>query len=312
MFELITSVPQPVQPPTETTVGANKPKTKPIPTVTSNKYAIFAGDEAEDEIETNDKVITNEVDTTEPGPSNNNNKSKPDDTSVDEESQLTAATKNFYEDHHANTPHGMPPTDDDDDDTVKQLIPAAKLGSVNINNKERNISEDEESQLSAVTEIFDDDYHAVNVPHGMPPQNDNDTMSEPYDEDLELGSVTNNKNMVDDMFDDEASQVTVATKNSAKDQHYHEEVPDRVSPKTITNERPIDFDLFPASSAGQDDVQLPKHPTKPRKSRRNRNKNKNKKKSTRKQRMGNKQQMTMKTREAVPVVRPQGRPRIPR
>ena len=104
-----------------------------------------------------------------------------------------------------------------------------------IRDRDRNISKDEESQLSAVTEIFDDDYHAVNVPHGMPPQNDNDTMSEPYDEDLELGSVTNNKNMVDDMFDDEASQATVATKNSAKDQHYHEEVPAEVSPKTITH-----------------------------------------------------------------------------
>ena len=86
MFELTPSVPQPVQPTTKSTVCVNKPKTKPIPTATSNKYAIFAGDEEEDEIETNDKVITNEVDTTEPGPSNNNNKIKPDNISDDEES----------------------------------------------------------------------------------------------------------------------------------------------------------------------------------------------------------------------------------
>ena len=120
----------------------------------------------------------------------------------------------------------------------------------------------------------------------MPPQNDNDTMSEPYNEDLDLGSLTNNKNMLDDMFDDEASQVTVATKNLAKDQHPHDDVPHELSPKTIPHERPIDFELFPVLTAGQDEVKFPKHPTKPRKSRRNRNKNKNKKKSNRKQRGG--------------------------
>ena len=92
--------------------------------------------------------------------------------------------------------------------------------------------------------------------------------------------------MLDDMFDDEASQVTVATKNSAKHQHYHKEVPAEVSPKTITNKRPIDFDLFPVLTAGQEEVKVPKHPTKPQKSRRKRNKNKNKKKSNRKQRVG--------------------------
>ena len=55
----------------------------------------------------------------------------------------------------------MPPNDDDDDDSVhKQSTPEAKLGSVNINNKDRNedISDDEESQLSVVTENLDDDY----------------------------------------------------------------------------------------------------------------------------------------------------------
>ena len=60
--------------------------------------------------------------------------------------------------------------------------------------------------------------------------------------------------------------------------------------KNIQHKRPIDFDFFPVLTAGQDEVQFPKHPTKPRKSRknrnRNRNRNKNKKKSTRKQRTG--------------------------
>ena len=100
---------------------------------------------------------------------------------------MTAAPKKPYEDHHeSNTSPGMPPTDDDDDDTVNERSPPeVKLGSVNINNKDRNTSEDEESQVLVVTENVDDDYYALNVPHGMPPQSDNDTMSEPYNEDLE-------------------------------------------------------------------------------------------------------------------------------
>ena len=96
----------------------------------------------------------------------------------------------------------------------------------------------------------------------------------------------------------EASQVTVAIKNLAKDQHapnvphglppktYNDDVPHEVPTKNTLHERLIDFDLFPVLTAGQDEVQFPKHPPKPRKSRRNRNKNKNKKKSTREKRMG--------------------------
>ena len=116
-----------------------------------------------------------------------------------------------------------------------------------------------------------------------------------YTTELDLGSLANNnKNMPDDMFDDEASQVTVATKNSAEENQYapkhvlHGLPPKNYVPHGVpVNQRPIDFDLFAESSEGsQHNVQFPKHPTKPKKSHKNRNKNKNKKKSTRKQRVG--------------------------
>ena len=49
MFKLTPSIPQTVQTPTEMTVCVNKPKTQPISTATSNKYAIFTNDDEEDE-----------------------------------------------------------------------------------------------------------------------------------------------------------------------------------------------------------------------------------------------------------------------
>ena len=101
----------------------------------------------------------------------------------------------------------------------------------------------------------------------MPPKNDDDdTMNELYTTKLDLGSLANNKNMLDNVFNNEASQVTVATKNLAKDQHapnvlhrlphknYNDDVPHELPTKNILHERPIDFDLFPVLTAGQDEV----------------------------------------------------------
>ena len=189
MFELTPSIPQTVQTSTEMTVCINKPKTQPIPTATSNKYAIFTSDDEKDEEigNKNDEVTTNEVYTTEmkPGSSNNNNKIRPDDIFDDEASQLTATTKNSYEDHYeSNILHDMPPKNNDDDDNTlnEQPTPEARLGSVNNNNKDRNdnISDGEESQLSVATENLDDYHYALNVSHSLLPQNDDDeTMNEP-------------------------------------------------------------------------------------------------------------------------------------
>ena len=84
----------------------------------------------------------------------------------------------------------MPPKNDgNDDDTLnEQTTPEAKLGSVkNNNNKVRNddIPDDEESCLSVATEDLDYDHYAVNIPHGLPPQNDDDdTMNELYTTEL--------------------------------------------------------------------------------------------------------------------------------
>ena len=122
---------------------------------------------------------------------------------------------------------------------------------------------------------------------------------------LDLGSlVTSNKNMPEyDMFDDEASQVIVATKNSAEgnpnapnkiphvlsdsDDNQFVHIP--TGPTTtmsLANNRQIDFDMF------EDDLieaklhapQIPNYSTKPKKS--HKYKNKNKKKLTRKQKVG--------------------------
>ena len=261
MFKLTPSIRPPTQTPNKTTVCVHKIKTtKPIPTSTSNKYAIFAKDDTN---ENDDDDILNEEYTTEVelGSSDNNNKNIPE-IFDDEASQLTVATKNLVEDHHAS-----------------------------------------------------------NVPQGLPPKNyendDDDIMNEEFTTEVELGSSDNTNKNITEIFDDEASQLTVATKNSTKD-HYASNVPHGLSPNVPhgfpANQRATDFDLFPVSSEGsQHDVQSPKHPTKPKKSHKNRNKKQTKTKRNRpvSREWENKQRMIMRTREAVPVVKPKAHRRIP-
>ena len=223
----------------------------------------------------------------------NNNKNQPDDIFDDEASQLTVATKNSAKDQYlSNVPHGLPTKnyENDDDNTMNEQYTTEVEGSLDSNNKNQpdDIFDDEASQLTVATKNSAKDQYAPNVPHGLPPKNyddDDNTMNEQYTTEVELGSVdNNNKHRPDDIFDDAAS-LLVATKKSDEDQ-YASNVPHGLPPKNVPHERPIDFDLFPASSAGQDDVQFPKHPTKPKKTKKNRNKNKNKTKSTRQQTVG--------------------------
>mmetsp|Transcript_20513 Transcript_20513/g.22715 ORF Transcript_20513/g.22715 Transcript_20513/m.22715 type:complete len:326 (-) Transcript_20513:463-1440(-) len=99
-----------------------------------------------------------------------------------------------------------------------------------------------------------------------------DTIKNSHTAVLDLGSMANNnKNMPDfDMFDDDASQVIVATTNSAEGNY------------NATNTIPHVF----SDSDTKILVKIPDIPTKPKKPHKNKNKNKNKKKSTQKKMVG--------------------------
>ena len=132
---------------------------------------------------------------------------------------------------------------------------------------------------------------------GSNENDDTDTTKEGSITELDLESLVNsNKNMPEyNEFDDEASQVTVATKNFAKKNQYapKNHVPRGLPPKhhvphgVQMTQRTIDFELFPETSEGRPNAtQPPKYPTKPKKSHKSKNRNKNKKKSTQKQKVG--------------------------